>query len=96
MRKYIWMVVILLGFGTVLNYSQIDSKEITRLWPEIEPFHTEYLKVSDIHEIYFELCGNPEGKPVFVIHGGPGGSCSPYYRRFFNPDSLCYEIISYL
>ena len=34
------------------------------LWPEIEPFETGYLKVSDIHEIYYELCGNPEGIPV--------------------------------
>jgi len=55
------------------------------LWPEIEPFDTGYLQVSDIHEIYYELCGNPDGMPVFVIHGGPGVGCSPYMRRFFNP-----------
>jgi proline iminopeptidase len=61
-----------------------DRNEIT-LWPEIEPYQSGYLKVSDLHEIYYELCGNPEGKPVFVLHGGPGGSCSPYMRRFFNP-----------
>jgi proline iminopeptidase len=60
----------------------------TFLWPEIEPYETGYLKVSDIHEIYYELCGNPEGKPVFVLHGGPGGSCSPYMRRFFNPEKF--------
>lgn len=36
----------------------------------------------------YELCGNPGGKPVFVLHGGPGGSCSPYMRRFFNPDKF--------
>lgn len=58
----------------------------TNLWPEIEPFETGYLKVSDIHEIYYELCGNPEGIPVFVIHGGPGAGCSPYMRQFFNPE----------
>ena len=56
------------------------------LWPEIEPFDSGYLKVSDIHEIYYELCGNPDGIPVFVIHGGPGAGCSPYMRRFFNPE----------
>ena len=56
------------------------------LWPEIEPFQTGYLKVTDIHEIYYELCGNPDGIPVFVIHGGPGAGCSPYMRRFFNPE----------
>jgi proline iminopeptidase len=65
-----------------------NSKNIRILWPEIEPFLTNYLKVSDIHEIYYELCGNPEGKPVFVIHGGPGAGCSPYMRQFFNPDKF--------
>ncbi|MHC4556831.1 MAG: alpha/beta fold hydrolase [Planctomycetota bacterium] len=53
------------------------------LWPEIEPYQSDFLKVSDIHRIYYEQCGNREGKPVFVLHGGPGGSCSPYMRRFF-------------
>lgn len=57
-----------------------------QLWPEIEPFQTGYLKVSDIHEIYYELCGNPDGIPVFVIHGGPGAGCNPIMRRFFNPE----------
>ncbi|MCG8326869.1 MAG: prolyl aminopeptidase [Chitinophagales bacterium] len=56
------------------------------LWPEIEPFDSGYLKVSDIHEVYYELSGNPEGIPVFVIHGGPGAGSSPNMRRFFNPD----------
>jgi len=58
------------------------------LWPEIEPYESGYLQVSDIHEIYYELCGNPEGKPVFVIHGGPGFGCTPTYRRFFNPEKF--------
>jgi len=56
------------------------------LWPPIEPFEIGYLQVSDIHEIYFEASGNPNGKPVFVLHGGPGGRCRPEMRRFFNPD----------
>ena len=56
------------------------------LWPEIEPREADYLTVSGVHEIYYEVCGNPDGKPVFVLHGGPGGSISPYMRRFFNPD----------
>jgi proline iminopeptidase len=67
------------------NSQKDNDKDATHLWPEIEPFQTEYLKVSDIHKIYYELCGNPQGKPVFVLHGGPGGRCTPYYRRFFNP-----------
>jgi proline iminopeptidase len=55
------------------------------LFPPIEPFESGYLKVSDLHEIYYELCGNPQGKPVFVLHGGPGGGCSARMRRFFDP-----------
>lgn len=59
-----------------------------RLWPEIEPFEAGHLQVSSLHDIYYELCGNPEGKPVFVLHGGPGAQITPYYRRFFNPDAF--------
>ncbi len=62
-----------------------STGEKTTLWPEIEPFETGYLKVSKIHEIYYELSGNPKGKPVFFLHGGPGGSSSPYMRRFCDP-----------
>lgn len=58
------------------------------LWPEIQPYETGFLKVSDVHEIYYELCGNPDGRPVFMLHGGPGGSSSPYMRRFCNPDTF--------
>jgi predicted alpha/beta-fold hydrolase len=61
------------------------AQSVTRLWPEIEPYETGYLKVSKIHEIYYELCGSPDGKPVFFLHGGPGGSSSPYMRRFCDP-----------
>jgi proline iminopeptidase len=64
------------------------SKDEIKLWPETEPFQFGYLKVSGIHEIYYELCGNPSGEPVFVIHGGPGAGCSPYMRRFFNPEKF--------
>lgn len=81
--------LLLLGLITLLLFNcsnNKDPEEAVSLWPEIDPFQTGYLKVSDIHEIYYELCGNPEGKPVFVIHGGPGGGCSPYMRRFFNPE----------
>jgi proline iminopeptidase len=61
------------------------------LYPEIEPYKTGRLKVSDIHELYYELCGNPKGKPALHLHGGPGGSVSAHYRRFFNPDK--YHLI---
>jgi len=65
-----------------------SAEEGPGLWPEIEPYETGYLRVSDTHEIYYELCGNPEGKPVFVLHGGPGAATVPNYRRFFDPEKF--------
>ena len=50
------------------------------LYPEIEPFDSGMLKVSDIHDIYYERVGNPEGIPVVFLHGGPGGGLIPMYR----------------
>jgi proline iminopeptidase len=61
------------------------------LYPEIEPFSKSSLKVSDLHEIYYEECGNPEGTPVVFLHGGPGSGCNATQRRFFDPQH--YRII---
>ncbi|MEK2646899.1 prolyl aminopeptidase [Bdellovibrio sp. BCCA] len=61
------------------------------LFPEIEPFNKGMLKVSDIHTLYWEECGNPQGKPVVFLHGGPGGGVHPDYRRFFDPKT--YRIV---
>ncbi|WP_243042904.1 prolyl aminopeptidase [Dyella sedimenti] len=55
------------------------------LYPEIEPYRTLRLAVDDIHELYVEECGNPQGLPVVFLHGGPGAGLSPYHRRFFDP-----------
>ncbi|WP_428363331.1 alpha/beta fold hydrolase [Leptodesmis sp.] len=44
------------------------------------------LQVSDLHQIYYEQSGNPQGKPVVFLHGGPGGGSIPIYRQYFNPD----------
>ena len=55
------------------------------LYPEIEPYRTGRLSVSFGHEIHFEECGNPKGKPVVFLHGGPGGGTDPKQRRFFDP-----------
>ncbi len=57
-----------------------------QMYPEIEPYSTGFLKVSDLHTIYFEEAGNPKGKPVVFLHGGPGGGIIPNYRRYFNPE----------
>lgn len=54
-------------------------------YPEIDPYNTGFLKVSDLHEIYFEEVGNPQGKPVVFVHGGPGGGVDAGMRRFFDP-----------
>jgi proline iminopeptidase len=55
------------------------------LYPEITPYHTDKIKVSKIHTVYFEECGNPNGRPVVFLHGGPGGGIQPSYRQYFNP-----------
>lgn len=56
------------------------------LYPEIEPYRQGLLEVSNLHTIYFEESGNPQGKPVVILHGGPGGGSQPIYRQYFNPD----------
>ena len=61
------------------------------LFPQIEPFHSEFVQVSDLHTLYVEQCGNAQGIPVVFLHGGPGGNCEPGHRRFFNPEE--YRII---
>lgn len=55
------------------------------LYPEIEPYRTGRLKVSELHELYFEESGNPNGQPVLFLHGGPGGGTKPKNRRYFDP-----------
>jgi proline iminopeptidase len=61
------------------------------LYPEIEPYYANMLDVGDGNRIYWETCGNPDGKPVIVLHGGPGSGCTPRFRRFFDP--ALYRIV---
>jgi proline iminopeptidase len=61
------------------------------LYPEFQPYETGHLDVGDGHRLYWELSGNPDGKPVVFLHGGPGGGSSPEHRRQFNPDK--YKIL---
>jgi proline iminopeptidase len=56
------------------------------LYPEIEPYDHGNLDVGDGHSVYWEVCGNPAGKPALVVHGGPGSGCSTGLRRYFDPD----------
>jgi proline iminopeptidase len=61
------------------------------LYPITEPFRTGRLRVSSLHELYYEEVGNPKGQPVVFIHGGPGGGIEPEYRQFF--DFRHYRVI---
>ena len=58
---------------------------MTDLYPEIEPDEQGFLEVGDGNSIYWEICGNPGGKPAVVLHGGPGSGCVPWHRRLFDP-----------
>jgi len=61
------------------------------LYPEAEPYDHGLLEVGDANVVYWEECGNPDGKPAVVLHGGPGSGCSPVWRRYFDPDR--YRVI---
>jgi proline iminopeptidase len=61
------------------------------LYPDFQPYETGMLDVGDGHRLHWELSGNPEGKPVVFLHGGPGGGSSPEHRRQFNPEK--YKIL---
>jgi proline iminopeptidase len=55
------------------------------LFPPIEPYQNGMLPVDELHTLYWEQCGNPDGMPVLFLHGGPGGGLTPKHRRFFDP-----------
>lgn len=62
-----------------------------KLYPAIKAYRTGFLRVSPEHELYYEESGNPKGKPVVFLHGGPGGGTDPKMRRFFDPKK--YRIV---
>ena len=73
---------------------QLTSQSIDDvLYPQIEAHTTGLLEVSELHTIAWERSGNPDGFPVIVIHGGPGGGSQPSYRRYFNPEK--FDIIQF-
>ncbi len=61
------------------------------MYPAIEPYAHGHLDVGHGHQVYWELCGNPDGRPVVFLHGGPGAGCSPAHRRLFDPER--YKIL---
>jgi proline iminopeptidase len=60
-------------------------------YPPIEPYASGRIKVSPVHEIYWEECGNPDGKPAILVHGGPGGGSNDFMRRLHDP--AAYRIV---
>lgn len=60
-------------------------------YPATEPYNSGHIQVSDTHSVYFEECGNPDGKPALLVHGGPGGGSNPFMRRLHDPQA--YRII---
>ncbi len=69
----------------------MTQHQIYNLYPPLEPYEHKLLHVDSNHYIYYEMCGNPTGKPVVFLHGGPGSGCNPAQRRFFDP--AVYRII---
>ena len=67
------------------------GEALTAPYPAIEPFDSGHLQVDELHSIYYERCGNPEGLPVVVLHGGPGVGSYPQLRRYFDPER--YHIV---
>jgi len=66
-------------------------EKLRTLYPETKPYDSGHIRVSDVHQLYYEQCGNPNGKPVVFLHGGPGAGLDPDYRRFFDPEA--YRVI---
>jgi proline iminopeptidase len=68
----------------------VDTKGIKDvaepLYPPIDPYDQGMLDVGDGHRVYWEVCGNPDGKPALFVHGGPGWGCQPCRRQYFDPD----------
>jgi proline iminopeptidase len=60
-------------------------------FPDIEPYENGLLDVGDRQQLYWETCGNPDGKPAVVLHGGPGSGCTTGHRRYFDPKA--YRIV---
>lgn len=79
--------IVLLSTAALVLLAQVISAQPLEdiLHPEIEPRETGYLQVSDLHTLYYELVGDPDGVKVIFLHGGPGGGISPMNRRFFDP-----------
>lgn len=68
-----------------MDHRSGQKRAVEYLYPPVDPFDQRVIDMGDGHRIYVEQCGNPSGIPVLVLHGGPGGGCSPAMRRYFDP-----------
>ena len=75
----------------MMDHRSGQKRAVEYLYPPIDPFDQRVLDMGDGHQVYVEQCGNPNGIPVLVLHGGPGGGCSPAMRRYFDP--LVYRVV---
>src|SRR5262249_46746802 len=73
--------------GSEKAYKRIMAE----MYPALEPYASGLLEVGDVQRVYWESCGDPQGKPAGVLHGGAGSGCSPWFRRLFDPHA--YRII---
>lgn len=88
-KKILIPISILMTIVVLTSCKQaLENQTTDKLYPPIQPYKTGYLKVSNLHEIFYQLAGNPDGKPVMVIHGGPGAGCSPHDFQYFNPEKF--------
>jgi proline iminopeptidase len=69
-----------------MDHRSGQKRAVEFLYPPIDPFDQRVIEVGGGHRVYMEQCGNPQGIPVIVLHGGPGGGCSPAMRRYFDPE----------
>ena len=81
MKRLFAIVLLTLGAVAMLGCGASTEEQVSEI---AKPYKTGYLKVDALHEIFYALGGNPDGIPVMVLHGGPGGSCGPYMFDYFN------------
>ena len=85
------MVVFMPAAAQRPSVGRREEESIPNLYPSLEAHDHGQLEVGDGHILYWETCGNPEGKPALVLHGGPGSGCTPWHRRLFDPER--YRIV---
>lgn len=76
-----------------MSATGVPTRQLRELYPARDAYNTGFLKVDEVHTLYYEESGNPSGKPVVVLHGGPGGGVADWIREFFNPER--YRVVMF-